>query len=136
MIGRSSRDASHHNKKFRKLPITGTTSNSSQLSILKTPQLNLIAISSKDLLLTPIILTKSHFIDAYSKGKWNLSKVPCPPCMLNNGYMKPPESYNEPSRLNAVSQFIELPHWHEMTILNDHFQSCGKHFRYQGLLCQ
>lgn len=133
MIGRSSRDASHHNKKFRKLPITGTTSNSSQLNILKTPQLNLIAISSKDLLLTPIILTKSHFIDAYSKGKWNVSKVPCPPCMPNNGYMKPPESYNEPSRLNAVSQFIELPHWHEMTIFKRSLSKLRKTFQVPGV---
>ncbi|KAI5958181.1 hypothetical protein KGF57_002536 [Candida theae] len=64
-----------------------------------------------ELVLKPIQSTKAHFVDAYSKGKWNLSKVPCPPFMENSGYMKPPESFNEITRLESVTKYKDMEHW-------------------------
>ncbi|KAI3406317.2 hypothetical protein KGF56_000797 [Candida oxycetoniae] len=52
--------------------------------------------------------------------------------MMNVGYMKPPESYNEISRLDAVSKYINLPHWKHTqfftkatTKLKKNFKVCG-----------
>ncbi|ODV63325.1 GAF domain-containing protein ASCRUDRAFT_5341 [Ascoidea rubescens DSM 1968] len=56
-------------------------------------------------------LTPAHFLDAYSKGKWNLSSVPCPPCFHGIGLMKPPESYNESIRLRLVHNYMDYEQW-------------------------
>lgn len=58
-------------------------------------------------------LTRSHFLDAYSKGKWNLSKVPCPSCFDGIDLISPPEHYNEISRLKIVKKFINCEQWKE-----------------------
>ncbi|RCK55462.1 hypothetical protein Cantr_04111 [Candida viswanathii] len=129
MSNRPSKESSRRNKKFKRI----VTSSSSRLIPIKTPQLSLLAASPGDLVLTPIQLTKSHFIDAYCKGKWNLSRIPCPPCMPNKGYMKPPESYNEPSRLDAVARYMDLPHWHEMTIFRRCLSKLRKNFQVPGV---
>ncbi|RLV95632.1 hypothetical protein JA1_000868 [Spathaspora sp. JA1] len=89
--------------------------------------------SPNEFILLPIPSTKAHFIDAYSKGKWNLSKVPCPPCIESNGYMKPPECYNEPSRLNEVSTYKDLPHWSEPSIFKKTVSKLKKSFQVSGV---
>lgn len=129
MSNRTTKESTRRSKKFKGV----VTSSSSRLIPIKTPQLSLLAATPGDLILTPIQLTKSHFIDAYSKGKWNLSKIPCPPCMPNKGYMKPPESYNEPGRLDAVSRYIDLPHWHEMSIFRKCLSKLRKNFQIPGV---
>ncbi|EGW33075.1 uncharacterized protein SPAPADRAFT_150679 [Spathaspora passalidarum NRRL Y-27907] len=89
--------------------------------------------SPNEFILIPIPSTKAHFIDAYSKGKWNLSKVPCPPCLQSSGYMKPPECYSEPSRLNAVSRYKDLPHWSEPTLFRKTVSKLKKVFSVSGV---
>lgn len=123
------KDSTRRNKKLKRVG----ASTSSRLIPIKTPQLSLLATAPANLVLTPIQLTKSHFIDAYSKGKWNLSKIPCPPCIPNNGYMKPPESYNEPARLDSVSRYIDLPHWQEMSIFRRCLSKLRKNFQVPGV---
>ncbi|CAK9438327.1 uncharacterized protein LODBEIA_P25510 [Lodderomyces beijingensis] len=89
--------------------------------------------AGKDLTLIPIHSTKSHFLDAYSKGKWNLSKVPCPHFMENTGYMKPPESFNEISRLDAVSRYMNLPQWKNSSYFTKITSKLKKTFKVCGV---
>ncbi|KAG7708593.1 hypothetical protein KL930_003111 [Ogataea haglerorum] len=69
----------------------------------------LISMQNKCLFAVP--LTKETFLEAYSKGKWNLSTVPCPSCYANTTLLRPPEAYNEAKRLKAVDSYSSLPHW-------------------------
>ncbi|EMG50705.1 hypothetical protein G210_1546 [Candida maltosa Xu316] len=133
MINRNIRDSPTRNRKLKKIQPVPALSSSSRLLPTKTPQISIITTFPDELSLTLVPSTKAHFIDAYSKGKWNLSKVPCPPCMPNKGYMKPPECYNEPSRLNAVSQYIDLPHWHEMFLFKKCLSRLRKNFQVAGV---
>ncbi|KAI5969457.1 hypothetical protein CANMA_001525 [Candida margitis] len=89
--------------------------------------------SSNELVVKPIQSTKSHFIDAYSKGKWNLSKVPCPPFMEDLGYMKPPESFDEISRLDAVSKYKDLEHWGSSKFFNKLLARLKREFKVSGV---
>lgn len=58
-----------------------------------------------------IPLTKGHFLEAYSKGKWNLSNVPCPQFISKLGLMVPPDAYDESSRSKRASDYLKRPHW-------------------------
>lgn len=55
--------------------------------------------------------TKELFLENYSKGKWNLSTIPCPECLQDTSFLKAPEAFNEVKRLKVVDQYIDLPHW-------------------------
>ncbi|GMM36187.1 hypothetical protein DASC09_035120 [Saccharomycopsis crataegensis] len=50
-------------------------------------------------------------MEAYSKGKWNLSVVPCPEFLTNRGLMIPPESYKESIRVKTVQQYMASKQW-------------------------
>ncbi|KAI5966414.1 uncharacterized protein KGF55_000723 [Candida pseudojiufengensis] len=86
-----------------------------------------------ELILKPIQSTRAHFYDAYSKGKWNLSKVPCPPFIENVGYMKPPESYNEITRSESVSNYMNLPHWKKIQYFTKIISKLKKTFKINGV---
>ncbi|KAK6454556.1 uncharacterized protein RJT20DRAFT_136907 [Scheffersomyces xylosifermentans] len=83
--------------------------------------------------LTPIPLTKAHFLDAYSKGKWNLSKVPCPPCLESTGFMQAPECYNEALRRKSVDEYLKLEHWNVTNIFKKAFSRLRKEFKVTGV---
>lgn len=87
----------------------------------------------KESTISQIALTKAHFLDAYSKGKWNLSKVPCPPCFVDVGFMLPPECYNEIIRRHSVAQYVKLKHWQEPQIFKKIAKNIRKHFGVNGL---
>ncbi|KAI5953679.1 hypothetical protein KGF54_003051 [Candida jiufengensis] len=89
--------------------------------------------SGNELILKPIQSTKAHFFDAYSKGKWNLSKVPCPPFLDDIGYMKPPESFNEISRSESVSNYMSLPHWKKIQYFTRIISKLKKEFKINGV---
>ncbi|AOA63354.1 Hypothetical protein PP7435_CHR3-0079 [Komagataella phaffii CBS 7435] len=61
--------------------------------------------------ITALPLTRSHFLDVYSKGKWNLSTVPAPPCFEGIGILKPPEAYHEAVRLGILDSLINAKQW-------------------------
>lgn len=80
-----------------------------------------------------IELTKSHFLDAYSKGKWNLSEISHPSCMEKDLFMKPPESYNEFSRCQKVQQYIDKTQWGEKSIFKRLAGGLRKQFNVNGI---
>ncbi|ANZ76457.1 BA75_03413T0 [Komagataella pastoris] len=61
--------------------------------------------------ITALPLTRSHFLDVYSKGKWNLSTVPAPPCFEGIGILKPPEAYHEAVRLGILDSLLNAIQW-------------------------
>lgn len=67
------------------------------------------------------------------KGKWNLSKVPCPPCFKNIGFISPPECYNELNRRKAVEKYMNLPHWNEKQMFSEMIKSIRKTFKVSGI---
>ncbi|KAK6203195.1 uncharacterized protein RJT21DRAFT_134805 [Scheffersomyces amazonensis] len=80
-----------------------------------------------------IPLTKAHFFDAYSKGKWNLSQVPCPPCLENDGFMQAPQCYNESSRTKPVEKYKKLDHWNEKWLFKKLIMRLRKTFEVSGV---
>lgn len=77
-------------------------------------------------------LTKSHFLDAYSKAKWNLSDVPCPPCFKGVELMCPPDHYNEASRLKAVKKYMSNEQWRDSTKFQKIISMALKQFHVKG----
>lgn len=77
-------------------------------------------------------LTRSHFLDAYSKGKWNLSKVPCPKCFEDVDLMIPPDHYNEATRLKAVKKFKNNEQWKNRELFNKLIGKALKYFNVSG----
>lgn len=53
---------------------------------------------------------------ANNQGKWNLSKVPCPPCLKNKGFMAAPECYSERARTAEADAFLQLKHWDDQDL--------------------
>lgn len=82
--------------------------------------------------ITPIALTKAHFLDAYSKGKWNLSKVPCPPCFEDVGFMSPPDCYQELNRRKSVQKYNDLKHWDNKIIFKKQIRQLRKNLNVNG----
>ncbi|KAG7192826.1 uncharacterized protein KQ657_001283 [Scheffersomyces spartinae] len=80
-----------------------------------------------------IPLTKSHFLDAYCKGKWNLSQVPQPPCFESGGFMEPPLCYNEDSRYKVVEKYMNLPHWNDKKLFKKLFGQLKRHLEVLGM---
>ncbi|KAL7664671.1 GAF domain-containing protein [[Candida] zeylanoides] len=81
----------------------------------------------------PLKLTKAHFADAYSKGKWNLSNVPCPACFSKPGLFAVPEYYDEISRCKIVRQYKDLPHWKETFLFKKILSRLRKEFSVNGV---
>lgn len=81
----------------------------------------------------PIELTRSHFLDAYSKGKWNLSEISQPKCVEKELFMKPPECYNEFSRHSIVQSYIEKAQWGEKAIFKKIAGGLRKKFNVNGV---
>jgi hypothetical protein len=77
-------------------------------------------------------LTRAHFLDAYSKAKWNLSVVPRPSCFANVGIMCPPDHYNESSRLKAVKRYISSDQWKEAEKFQKLIGKALKRFNVKG----
>ncbi|KAH3671127.1 hypothetical protein OGAPHI_000838 [Ogataea philodendri] len=90
----------------------------------------LISMQNKTLFAVP--LTKETFSEAYSKGKWNLSAVPCPSCYANTTLLRPPEAYNEGRRLKAVDLYSNLPHWNNTQRFNALLSKTMKMFECNG----
>jgi len=82
--------------------------------------------------ITNVPLTRSHFLDAYSKCKWNLSKVPCPSCFEGVDLISPPEHYNEGSRLKVVKKFINSPQWKDREVFLRLISKALKAFHVNG----
>ncbi|ABN66892.2 predicted protein [Scheffersomyces stipitis CBS 6054] len=80
-----------------------------------------------------IPLTTSQFLDAYSKGKWNLSNVPCPPCMEPVGFLKAPECYRESLRREPVLKYSKLDHWNDKSIFKKIIVRLRKTFNVSGV---
>ncbi|PSK76746.1 hypothetical protein CJJ07_003441 [Candidozyma auris] len=80
-----------------------------------------------------IELTYSQFLDMYSKSKWNLSKVPCPPCIKTKGFMVAPESYTERIRAKETEPFLELPHWDDSSLFKPIASRIRKDHKVAGL---
>lgn len=87
-------------------------------------------LNNKEILNVP--LTKSHFLDAYCKGKWNLSKVPCPSCFENIDLFYPPDHYNEQSRLKTVRKYIDLEQWKDRAVFQKVLSKAKKLFKTNG----
>ncbi|CDK28676.1 unnamed protein product [Kuraishia capsulata CBS 1993] len=71
-------------------------------------------------------------MDAYSKGKWNLSSVPCPSCFGGTTFLSPPEAYNESQRLRAVDSVMNLPQWDETAFFDNVLKSAMRNFDCNG----
>ncbi|KAK6464025.1 hypothetical protein DFJ63DRAFT_58703 [Scheffersomyces coipomensis] len=106
-------------KKTGKIPVSASTAKLGFMAPLN------------DSKITPIPLTKAHFLDAYSK--WNLSMVPCPPCLENDGFMQAPECYNESLRTKAVERYKKLDHWNDKTIFKKPIARLRKTFEVSGV---
>ncbi|KAH3685242.1 hypothetical protein WICPIJ_003786 [Wickerhamomyces pijperi] len=79
-----------------------------------------------------IPLTKTHFLDAYSRAKWNLSKVPCPSCFEGIEIMPAPDHYNEGTRIKAVKKFLHSEHWKDRDAFNKLIAKAVKTFNAKG----
>ncbi|ODV83868.1 hypothetical protein CANARDRAFT_29595 [[Candida] arabinofermentans NRRL YB-2248] len=90
----------------------------------------MISMQNKSFAAVP--LTKGMFLETYSKGKWNLSIVPRPPCFNDTVLLKPPEAYNEPRRLKAVEAYIGLSHWGNAARFNNLLMNTMKMFKCNG----
>lgn len=77
-------------------------------------------------------LTKTHFLDAYSKAKWNLSKVPCPSCFEGIEMMPAPDHYNEDTRMKAVKKFSQSDQWKDREVFNKLIGKAVKTFHAKG----
>ncbi|RKP28453.1 hypothetical protein METBISCDRAFT_25052 [Metschnikowia bicuspidata] len=62
-------------------------------------------------------LTVAHFVEKYSLGGYDLSKVACPLCLPNKGFFEAPDAHNEQERLQAVKQFLSLKQWEDRQML-------------------
>lgn len=82
--------------------------------------------------ITNVPLTRSHFLDAYSKAKWNLSKVPCPSCFDGVDLISPPEHYNEVSRLKVVKKFLQCDQWKDRDAFSRLISKALKAFHVNG----
>ncbi|CAI5757732.1 unnamed protein product [Candida verbasci] len=108
----------------KKVITKGQNQNGKQVSLLG---------SSNDVLIKSIESTKSHFLDSYSKGQWNLSTISCPPFIDKSGFFKPPEFYNELSRLNDVGKYMKSPHWSESALFKRTIAKLKKKFYCLGV---
>lgn len=67
---------------------------------------------------TDVPFTREMFFENYSKGKWNLSTIPCPECLYKTTFLRAPEAFNEVKRLKTVERYMDLPHWDRKTRFN------------------
>ncbi|CAH6718380.1 hypothetical protein CLIB1444_01S05446 [[Candida] jaroonii] len=81
----------------------------------------------------PIEMTKAHFLDAYSKGKWNLSDVPRPVCLQGVNFMIPPECYHELNRVMIVDKYMNLKQWEEKSFFKKLIGSIKRSFEVGGV---
>ncbi|CCH42561.1 Histone transcription regulator [Wickerhamomyces ciferrii] len=99
---------------------------------LKANEFQTIVPAAKSSTITNVPLTKSHFLDAYSKGKWNLSKVPCPSCFEGVDLISPPEHYNEALRQKVVKKFVNSEQWKDRETFNKLISKALKAFHVKG----
>lgn len=88
--------------------------------------------SSSNYIITDISLTRQLFLDAYSKGKWNLSSVPAPPFFGDTQLLKPPNSFQEPMRLKAVDAYANHARWKDVEELETRLGKVSRRFKCAG----
>lgn len=69
----------------------------------------------------------------YSKGKWNLSRVPYPPCLKTKGFISAPECYSERKRTAEVEPLLRLKHWDDSDLFKCISSRIRKKQRVAGL---
>ncbi|SSD58644.1 uncharacterized protein SCODWIG_00405 [Saccharomycodes ludwigii] len=92
----------------------------------------LLFLNGKSPYIKNITLTKAHFLDSYSKAKWNLSEVPCPASFQEANMMVPPESYHEEQRLKTVRLYMDKIQWKDNNFFNKILVKTIKHFLVSG----
>lgn len=98
----------------------------------KEESINFIASYNKSKIAN-IELTAAHFLDAYSKGKWNLSEVPKPKCFTNVNFMIAPPCYNELNRFDSVEKYKKLPQWDDKPFFKNIISNLRKSLSVNGV---
>lgn len=89
--------------------------------------------SGSDSSIYTLPMSKSQFLDIYSKRLENVSNTPQPECFMADELVMAPVCYREQSRQTVVKRYANLPHWQQKDLFKKLVGTLRKKFNVVGV---